>query len=101
MREIAGTQKQSAATYIIYGLAVGYSSCIFPVLGLGVTILVAHTLCSMFGIVLGALGWLGTMTTTLTIDAYGPISDSAGAELDHTLASYTPVREIAGAGWEP
>ena len=30
VREIAETQKQSAATDIIYGLVLGYLSCIFP-----------------------------------------------------------------------
>merc|ERR1711976_687631 len=78
VREIAETQKQSAATGIIYGLALGYLSCIIPVICLGVTILVAHTLCGIFGVALGALGMLGTMTMGLTIDAYGPISDNAG-----------------------
>merc|ERR1711963_1315831 len=78
VREISETQKQSAATGIIYGLALGYLSCIVPVICLGVTILVAHTLCGMFGVALGALGMLGTMTMALTIDAYGPISDNAG-----------------------
>merc|ERR1712048_314480 len=78
VREIAETQKQSAATGIIYGLALGYLSCIVPVICLGVTILVSHTLCGMFGVALGALGMLGTMTMGLTIDAYGPISDNAG-----------------------
>merc|ERR1712076_291455 len=78
VREIAETQKQSAATGIIYGLALGYLSCIVPVLCLGVTILISHSLCGMFGVALGALGMLGTMTMALTIDAYGPISDNAG-----------------------
>merc|ERR1719387_2121119 len=78
VREISETQKVSAATGIIYGLAVGYLSCIVPVLCLGVTILVAHSLCGMLGVALAALGMLGTMTMALTIDAYGPISDNAG-----------------------
>jgi inorganic pyrophosphatase len=78
VKEIAKTQVQSAATGIIYGLALGYLSCIVPVICLAVTILVAHTLCGMFGVALGALGMLGTMTMGLTIDAYGPISDNAG-----------------------
>merc|ERR1719359_1194687 len=78
VREIAETQKQSAATGIIYGLALGYLSCIIPVLALGVSILIGHSLCGMFGIALCALGMLGTMTMALTIDAYGPISDNAG-----------------------
>merc|ERR1711998_455013 len=56
-----------------------------PVMCLGITILVAHSLCGMFGVALGALGMLGTMTMALTIDAYGPISDNAGgiAEMSH------------------
>merc|ERR1711959_671878 len=85
VREISETQKQSAATGIIYGLALGYLSCIIPVLCLGVTILVAHSLVGMFGVALAALGMLGTMTMALTIDAYGPISDNAGgiAEMSH------------------
>merc|ERR1719409_1940999 len=78
VREIAETQKQSAATGIIYGLALGYLSCIVPVICLALTILVSHTLCGMYGVALGALGMLGTMTMGLTIDAYGPISDNAG-----------------------
>merc|ERR1711976_978604 len=60
------------------GLALGYLSCIIPVLCLGITVLVSHTYCGMFGVALGALGMLGTMTMGLTIDAYGPISDNAG-----------------------
>merc|ERR1719240_64766 len=100
-REISETQKQSAATGIIYGLALGYLSCIVPVMCLGVTILVAHTLCGMFGVALGALGMLGTMTMGLTIDAYGPISDNAGgiaemAGLPETVRGLTDCLDAAG-----
>merc|ERR1712241_1213576 len=52
VKEIAETQKQSAATGIIYGLALGYLSCIIPVVCLAVTILCAHSLCGMFGVAL-------------------------------------------------
>merc|ERR1711972_341353 len=101
VREIAETQKQSAATGIIYGLALGYLSCIVPVVCLGVTILVAHTLCGMFGVALGALGMLGTMTMGLTIDAYGPISDNAGgiaemSGLPETVRELTDCLDAAG-----
>merc|ERR1719163_86047 len=47
VREVANSQKTSAATGIIFGLALGYLSCIIPVLCLAVTILVGHTLCGM------------------------------------------------------
>merc|ERR1719322_2224166 len=101
VREISETQKQSAATGIIYGLALGYLSCIIPVLCLGITILVAHSICGMFGVALGALGMLGTMTMALTIDAYGPISDNAGgiaemAKMPDTVRGLTDCLDAAG-----
>merc|ERR1712072_847176 len=101
VREIAETQKVSAATGIIYGLALGYLSCIVPVICLGVTILIAHTLAGMFGVALGALGMLGTMTMALTIDAYGPISDNAGgiaemSGLPETVRELTDCLDAAG-----
>merc|ERR1712066_21925 len=101
VREISETQKQSAATGIIYGLALGYLSCIVPVICLGVTILIAHSLCGMFGVALGALGMLGTMTMALTIDAYGPISDNAGgiaemSGLPETVRELTDCLDAAG-----
>merc|ERR1719329_2129 len=75
---IAKTQKTSAATGIILGLALGYESAIIPTVLLTGSILVAHLYVGMFGIALTALGMLGTMSMGLTIDAYGPISDNAG-----------------------
>merc|ERR1712216_1078768 len=101
VREISETQKVSAATGIIYGLALGYLSCIVPVICLGITILVSHSLCGMFGVALGALGMLGTMTMGLTIDAYGPISDNAGgiAEMcgmPETVRELTDCLDAAG-----
>merc|ERR1712178_492568 len=101
VREIAETQKQSAATGIIYGLALGYLSCIIPVFCLGITVLVAHRYCGMFGVALGALGMLGTMTMGLTIDAYGPISDNAGgiaemSGLPETVREKTDCLDAAG-----
>merc|ERR1719446_1319823 len=68
VREISQTQRVSAATGIIYGLALGYHSCVIPVLALGVTTLLAHQLCGSFGIALAALGMLSTLSVGLTID---------------------------------
>merc|ERR1711881_571674 len=53
-------------------------SCIVPVLCIAVTVLIAHQQLGMYGVALGALGMLSTITMGLTIDAYGPISDNAG-----------------------
>merc|ERR1719215_39301 len=101
VRSIARTQQVSAATGIILGLALGYLSCIVPTFCLGITILIAHSLCGMFGVALSALGMLGTLTMGLTIDAYGPISDNAGgiaemAELGEDVRNRTDCLDAAG-----
>merc|ERR1740121_2666048 len=96
VRNIANTQGTSAATGIIFGLAVGYNSCVIPTLCLGLTVLVAHSLLGMYGIALGALGMLSTMTMGLTIDAYGPISDNAGGIAEMSGLS-EEVRKITDA----
>merc|ERR1712061_558254 len=101
VRNIANTQATSAATGIIFGLAVGYNSCVVPTLCLGVSVLVAHALLGMYGIALAALGMLSTMTMGLTIDAYGPISDNAGgiaemAGLSETVRGLTDCLDAAG-----
>merc|ERR1740133_449900 len=96
VRNIAKTQATSAATGIIYGLAVGYLSVIVPVICLAITILVAHTMLGMYGVALGALGMLSTLTMGLTIDAYGPISDNAGGIAEMSGLSME-VRKITDA----
>ena len=53
------TQKQSAATGIIYGLALGHLSCIVPVFCLTVTVRVAHKLYGRFGVALAPSARLG------------------------------------------
>lgn len=55
VREISRTQVVSAATGIIYGLALGYLSCIIPVVCLAVSVCIAHQICGMYGIALGKL----------------------------------------------
>ena len=75
VRKIAETRKQSAAADILYGLALGFLSCIIPVICWGVSILLAHTLRKIVGVALGALGMPGTMTMALTTDARGATMD--------------------------
>jgi len=96
VRDIAKQQETSAATGIIFGLAVGYLSCIIPVFCIAATVLVAHQILGMYGVALGALGMLSTITMGLTIDAYGPISDNAGGIAEMSGLSHK-VREITDA----
>ena len=55
----------------------------------------------MYGISLAALGMLSTLTTALTIDGFGPISDNAGgivemAEADEWARRRTDALDAAG-----
>jgi len=71
-------------------------SCIVPVICIAITVLFAHQLLGMYGVALGALGMLSTITMGLTIDAYGPISDNAGGIAEMSGLS-KKVREITDA----
>ncbi|KAH0478519.1 MAG: uncharacterized protein KVP18_002847 [Porospora cf. gigantea A] len=101
VREISQTQVVSAATGIIYGLALGYLSCVIPVFCIAASVTVSHTLAGMYGVSLAALGMLGTLSLSLTIDAFGPIADNAGglaemAELGPHVRYRTDALDAAG-----
>merc|ERR1719482_1885386 len=101
VRQVAESQDVSAATGIIFGLALGYKSTIIPCLCLGVTIAFAHTFAGMFGVALAALGMLGTLACALAIDVYGPISDNAGgiaemSGLEENVRERTDALDAAG-----
>ena len=87
VREVANSCRTGAATNVIYGLALGYKSCIVPAVALSLVVYGAFSLAGMYGIACAALGMLGTLSTCLAIDAYGPISDNAGG-----------IAEMAGMG---
>merc|ERR1711865_1207436 len=78
VQEVAESCESGAATNIIYGLALGYLSCIIPIVLLSINVFVSFQLCGMYGVSLAALGMLGTLCTCLSIDVYGPIADNAG-----------------------
>ena len=90
-----------AAPNIILGLALGYFSCIIPVMSIAITIYVSFTFAGMYGVALSALGMLGCLPIALSIDGYGPISDNAGgiaemAELHPSVRESTDLLDAAG-----
>lgn len=101
VRELATACKSGAAVNVIFGMALGYKSCIVPVFVLATNIYVAFTLCDLYGIALAALGMLSTLATGLTIDGFGPISDNAGgvaemAEFPSDVRERTDALDAAG-----
>jgi H(+)-translocating pyrophosphatase len=101
VQEVAESCKTGAATNIIYGLALGYLSNIFPVILLAMAAYLSHVLLGLFGIALAALGMLSNLAVGLAVDAYGPISDNAGgiaemSELGEETRHRTDALDAAG-----
>ena len=93
VRTIAEESKTGVATNIIAGLSTGMLSTVFPIILIALGIMVAYWANGVFGIALSAVGMLSTTATTVTVDAYGPITDNAGGIAE---MSYLPsnVRDI-------
>merc|ERR1719326_2566216 len=93
--------KMGAAPNIIQGLALGYVSCIVPVLCLAATIGFSFDKAGLYGVGIAALGMLGSLPVALTIDGYGPISDNAGgiaemSGLPSSIRDKTDALDAAG-----
>lgn len=78
VRELARSSETGPATNVIYGLALGYKSTLFPILFIAGTVYVGYYFAGMYGIAVASLGMLGTIAIGLTIDAFGPVADNAG-----------------------
>lgn len=78
VKTIAKESNTGAATNIIAGLSTGMISTALPIVFISIAILVSFKVLGMYGIALAAVGMLSITGTTVTVDAYGPITDNAG-----------------------
>ena len=98
---LAKSCENGPAPNIIQGLALGYNSCIIPIICITATIGYSQSKAGMYGIGLAALGMLGSLPVALTIDGYGPIADNAGgiaemSGLPSTIRDKTDALDAAG-----
>ncbi len=93
VRDLAGISTEGEAFVVTKGDAIGSRSCLLPILVIVISLLIAGSICGVYGISVAALGMLSFVATTVSVDAFGPIADNAGgiAEVCHLDAS---VREI-------
>lgn len=89
-RQLASTSETGPATVIIGGLSLGMLSTVWPIIIIGIAVLVSFFSCGgdvfdpssfnmgLYGVGVAAVGMLSTLSITLATDAYGPIADNAG-----------------------
>ena len=92
-RFIADQTLTGPATVIIAGISVGMMSTAFPVIIVGIAIMISYFVsggasnfeAGLYGVGISAVGMLSTLGITLATDAYGPVADNAGgnAEMSH------------------
>lgn len=77
-RKLAEIAHEGEAFIVTLGDAIGSKSCLLPIGIIGIAIFASNALCGQYGIAIAALGMLSFVGTTVSIDAFGPISDNAG-----------------------
>ncbi|MGI6767586.1 MAG: sodium-translocating pyrophosphatase [Bacilli bacterium] len=101
VKEVASESNTGHATNVIAGYAVGMKSTATTIIVLVSGVIISYLLEGMYGIGLAAVGMLSTVGITVSVDAYGPISDNAGgiaemSKLDEGVREITDKLDSVG-----
>ena len=101
VKEIAKESETGDATNVISGLGLGMKSTLLTMIALTGGIVIAYLFLGNYGIGLAAVGMLSVAGATISVDAYGPISDNAGgiaamAKLDPSVREITDKLDSVG-----
>jgi K(+)-stimulated pyrophosphate-energized sodium pump len=82
VKDIAKQSQTGPATVILSGLVSGFSSTVWAILAIGVTILASFLLfpdplMAAYGVALAGMGMLTTTGLIVSMDSFGPIADNA------------------------
>ena len=101
VRKLAETAKEGPAFLVTLGDSLGFRSCLVPIITISASILISYKTCGYYGIAIAALGMLSFVGATVSIDAFGPISDNAGGiaegcHLDERVREVTDELDATG-----
>ena len=78
VRRIALASETGHATNIIAGISVGHHATALPVLLIGISIWGCYEWAGLYGIAVAVVSMLSLSGMVISLDAFGPITDSAG-----------------------
>ncbi len=78
VRKIAKASETGHATNIIAGLAVGLHATFFPVVAIGLSIVISYACHGLYGVAVAVVSMLSLSGIIISLDAFGPITDNAG-----------------------
>ncbi|HRX43535.1 MAG TPA: sodium-translocating pyrophosphatase, partial [Clostridia bacterium] len=100
-KHIAKSSVQGTALTITTGLSNGMKSVLLPVFVLAVAVISSFYFAGIYGVTMAAIGMLSFVSTTVSVDTYGPIADNAGgisemAKLDPEVRKITDKLDSVG-----
>jgi len=100
-KHIASSSVQGTALTITTGLSNGMKSVLLPVFVLSVAVISSFYFAGIYGVTMAAIGMLSFVSTTVSVDTYGPIADNAGgisemAKLDPEVRKITDKLDSVG-----